>query len=151
MTNYILQPYVGTNLVTFEMTPHQVEMAIGRPQEVGQNSLGERDENRGNVSVRYSLLDNKVCEISFLPSSKLLFKGKLLFEEMDLIDWLMTFDPKPYEFVGFLIFFELGITVTGFHESDESQKAITIFRKGRWDEIREDAELYKKPKGKISK
>jgi hypothetical protein len=50
---------------------------------------------------------------------------------------------QPYEDVGYIIFYKLGIAVTGFHDNDESQKAITIFEEGYWDDSKETAIMYK--------
>lgn len=43
-------------------------------------------------------------------------------------------DSDVYEFYGFLVFFGLGMTLTGFHDRLESDKAVTVFRRGNWDD-----------------
>lgn len=42
-----------------------------------------------------------------------------------------------------VLFHRLGIRFTGFHDNDESQKAIGVVRKGYWDEYVKDFVQYK--------
>ncbi|PHS00954.1 MAG: hypothetical protein COA78_23225 [Blastopirellula sp.] len=142
ISEFTLVPYVGARPVTFEMTAADVEEILGPAEAVNMNDLGERDERRGPMNVRYSQDDGKVVEIGFDPTAGLLFHGSNLCNESSLVEFLLQFDPQPFEWVGFLIFLELGITATGFHDEDESQKAITVFRKGRWDEFRDEFNAY---------
>ncbi len=39
-----------------------------------------------------------------------------------------------FEDLGFIISPALGMTLTGFHDRDPSQKAITVFERGLWDD-----------------
>jgi hypothetical protein len=41
--------------------------------------------------------------------------------------------------LGFLVFTRLGVTTTGYHDDDESQRALTIFPRGTWDLLLEKA------------
>ena len=34
---------------------------------------------------------------------------------------------------GFIVLLNLGITLTGFHDDDIYQRAVTVFARGRWD------------------
>ena len=144
MTEFVLQPYVGAIPVTFEMSPADVQQLLGSPARIETNGLGEREEEwhdekdwRDSVTVRYSKIDGKVEEIAFLPAAKLIYQGHDLFRDEGVIDFLSQYD-IPYEIVGFVVFLELGITVTGFHDNDESQKAIVVCRKGRFDAFRDE-------------
>jgi hypothetical protein len=130
-TVFSLVPYVGAIPVTFEMSSTDVESVIGPPSSVETNFIGERDERRDGLSIRYSIADGKVVEVSFLPGVDLVFEGRNMFKEPDLVGYLRQFDQEVYEYMGFLIFLDLGITVTGFHDNDDAQKAIVAFRKGR--------------------
>jgi hypothetical protein len=50
---------------------------------------------------------------------------------------LRSYDPHPFEWVGFIIFLEIGIALTGYHDGDTAQRAMTIFPQGRWDAYRD--------------
>jgi len=137
MNDYILVPYVGAIPITFAMVPADVEKEVGPPDDVGTNNLTEREERRGPLVIRYSKIDGKVVEIALLPAANIVFQGRNLFRTDNLVNFLSQYD-RPFEFVGFVVFLALGITVTGVHDNDESQKAITVFRSGRWDEFRNE-------------
>jgi hypothetical protein len=141
MTDFTLVPQKGALPLTFEMTPTEVQSAVGPPESSEVNDSGELEERRAHLIVRYSSLDSLVVEIAFLPAAKVWYKGHDLFRERSSLQFLSREDP-PYEFVGFLIFLGLGITLTGFHDNDESQKAITVFRAGRWDEFKSEMTLF---------
>ena len=49
---------------------------------------------------------------------------------------LLKEDSCPYEYVGFVVLLDVGITLTGFHDGDVSQRAVTAFRQGRWDHLK---------------
>jgi hypothetical protein len=135
MIDFTLVPYVGARPITFDMSQFEVEGIVGPPASVETNDFGETEERRGPLTIRYSTQDLKVVEIAFLPQGRLFYQGVGLFQKADVITFLSQYD-RPFEIVGFVVFLELGITLTGFHDNDESQKAITVFREGRWDDCR---------------
>lgn len=129
-------PYHGAEPIRFGMTVDEVAAVFGPPMKVNKNFKGERSEYRDGVNVCYSIDATKVVEIGFARSTEVLYKEHRLFELPDPLALLIKDDPQPFEFLGFIIFLNLGITATGFHDQDESQKAITVFARGRWDEFR---------------
>ncbi|EIJ45150.1 hypothetical protein GWL_45900 [Herbaspirillum sp. GW103] len=48
---------------------------------------------------------------------------------------MVNLDGNPYESVGFIVLLNLGITLTGFHDDDIYQRAVTVFTRGRWDDL----------------
>jgi len=83
--------------------------------------------------------NDMVVEVGFRPRTvHLKFRGTDVWtsdEQKDPLWQLLRQDPQPVEFRGFLVFKALGVTVTGYHDDDESQRAITCFVRGRWDEL----------------
>jgi len=141
MIRYELVPYQGVLPITFEMTPADVAALLGPPELIDRSELDERNEARGGVAIRYDSGDNKVCEMAFLPGVPLYFNGRSLFLETDPIGVLKTFDRTPLLIVGFVVFFKLGLTLTGFHDDDNAEQAITAFRLGRWDDLKGEGSL----------
>lgn len=135
MVEFDISPYQGALPITFWMTPSDVERLLGQAKCVDRNFLAERNEDRDDLSIRYSDSDGKVAEIAFLPHAVVRLHGHSLFDEPDLVSLLLSLDPKPLESHGFLIFLTLGLTIAGFHDNDPSQRSITVFRHGRWDEV----------------
>ena len=141
-TGYTLLPYVGASPVLFGMDAAAIAALLGAPAVVHTNMLGERDESRGGVGIRYSVADSGVVEVAFVPGEVLFFEERNLLEHPDPVAVLSRSDPTPFEFLGFLVFFGLGVTVTGFHDDDPAQRAVTVFRRGRWDDYRPQMTPY---------
>ncbi|NHZ93646.1 hypothetical protein F2P45_32300 [Massilia sp. CCM 8733] len=101
--------------------------------------LGERHESRFETGIRltYGKLDNGLVELGFSSElTELTFQGHPLFLEPSkkIFKVMIELDGAPYELLGFIILLNLGITMTGFHDDDEEDKAVTVFARGRWDE-----------------
>ena len=56
-----------------------------------------------------------------------------IFEDPDqtVLERLCDEDGKPCQTLGFIVLLNLGITLTGFHDGNEDQKACTVLRKER--------------------
>lgn len=148
MDNYIIYPYVGVGQLQFGMSRNKVAELMGVPDDVDIDAVEKevteyRHDSR--ITLVYSLDDDKLIEIGFGPNIKnLVFNNIRMFCENPeiVIKNLMTFDDKPFEHVGFIVFFELGITLAGIFDRDDSDKAITVFNKGRWDFMKQKMKRY---------
>jgi hypothetical protein len=142
MTGWAVIPYDGVDGLKFGMSPEQVAEALGPPSEITSNDLGEREERRDSQVpvIRYG--DSGIVEFSFLPETPAIVDGENVFDEEDPVAFLLSKDPSPYECLGFLIFLNLGLTLTGYHDEDASQRAITVFARGRWEEMRDHFEAF---------
>jgi hypothetical protein len=142
MNAFTIEPFVGALPIRFGMTPAEVEAELGPPQEVLPNPFGHRGELRDTSSIGYSATDNRVVEIVFRPGARVSFDGHDIFSDPEIIGFFRRYDPVPYLFVGFIIFPKLGIRLSGFHDGDETQKAVAVAAKGQWDEYADDFEPY---------
>jgi hypothetical protein len=138
MNDMNLIPYIGVGPIRFEMAPEDVEKALGKPNSITISGRGETEEHRGEITVRYDSETNDVVEMSFGTNSGLMLDEVCLSSSSDLTKYLMSKDPNPVECFGFLLYLGLGIAATGFHDEDEDQKAISIFKKGRWDSMKDN-------------
>lgn len=146
MTEFTLVPYVGALPIRFDMTSEQVRIILREEPKVTENDSEEIEEDFGDVALRYNSLTGELSEIAFVPwGAQLLFEGVPLIGEGTTgnpIPHLLAHDKAPVEVLGFLLFLELGLATTGYHDNDPGQRSITIFRKGHWDEFLDDAEPY---------
>ena len=131
-------PYECVGPVKFGMTIGEVAAVLGEPERVSTNRSKERDECRGELGICFSAEDSKVVEVSLSPRVDVTLMGIDVFNDPSAFDRLVAVDGKPLETLGFVILMKLGITLTGFHDQDESQKAVTAFARGRWDHVREE-------------
>ncbi|NHZ97920.1 hypothetical protein [Massilia sp. CCM 8734] len=138
-SNYEIKSYIGVGDLLFGMRPDEVIQHAGVPSVVRTNMLGERHERRfgTGIGLTYGKLNNGLVELGFSRQlTELTFQGRPLFLEPSkkIFKMMIELDGAPYEHVGFIVLFNLGITMTGFHDDDEEDKAVTVFARGRWDE-----------------
>jgi hypothetical protein len=127
-------PYVGALPVRFGTARADVPALIGLPAKPGRKNEDWFD----SIRVGYSETGG-VADFGFGPrDGSLSFLGRLLWNAdriEDPMPLLLSHDSAPLEFYGYLIFEKIGVTCTGFHDDDHSQRAITVFRRGHWDHI----------------
>ena len=131
-----IEPFQAAGPIRFGMTRAEVHAVLGESTRETRNGRGEVDESWGPVSLRYGAENSKVVEVGLVEPAIATYKGQDLFALPDPIDLLQVVDPTPMEYMGFIVFLGLGITLTGFHDSDDSQRALTAFARGRWDHLR---------------
>lgn len=128
-----IESYDRVGTVPFGAPIGEVIAAFGEPE------IHTKDRS-GNDVLRYpdrsvTIADDGVVEFSFLPESDISIEGVFPFSESDAFWRLCSMDGNAQEFLGFIVLLNLGITLTGFHDRNESQKAITAFARGRWDRL----------------
>lgn len=137
--------YVGAKPLLFGMNQGQVEAIIGPPQNMTTNGFGEPDASYQSFSIRYSKQNKTLVEIGFSPTAIVTIRGINPFTQESAFRDLVRQDSSPYEYVGFIILLDLGITLTGFHDRDPSQLAITAFARGRLDDMKSQFKRFPVP------
>lgn len=133
---FLLDPFVGTDILKFGMSLEEVEQLLGPADHVSKNHLGQRVEFRAYMKVGYSKSDDLVSYIGFGRQMEEIYFGDLNLFRTDPIGVLRilgSLDPDPKHYLGLVVFLGLGITLTGFQDQDESQKAVALFEAGYWD------------------
>jgi len=126
-----MQPYASVGPVRFGMSETEVRAVLGAPQ-------SPRKDGSGDLVLRYGYLRVTVgvsgaVEVGVVPEIPTTHAGIDIFSSPSAFAGLCLMDGAPQESSGFIILLKLGITMTGFHDGDESQKAVTAFVAGRWD------------------
>ena len=134
--------YIGAKPLLFGMIEAQVEKLVGLPLSRTVNSLGEGNAQYNSYSVRFSPKDNRLVEIGFSSSANVSFSGLDIFRRAGAFHKLLLKDSSPYEYYGFIVLLDLGITLTGFNDNDASQYAVTAFARGRWDHLKPKFKTY---------
>ncbi len=137
--------YVGAKPLLFGMTEDQAERAIGSPLKTSVNFLGEKNSNYEGFNVSYSAQSGGLVEAGFSSDVNVVIRGMELFREPEAFGKLLQEDSCPYEYVGFVILLDLGITLSGFHDNDPYQLSITAFTRGRWDHLKGKFKKLKVP------
>lgn len=136
MNTFDIVPYVGAKPLLFGMTQEQVIQLCGHPTHLTPDNLSELNAQYTTFGIRYSKADQRLVEIGFVPEAKVFLNGSNIFGDRQSFSKLLSLDSCPYEYVGFIVLLDLGITLTGFHDDDPSQLAVTAFVRGRWDHLK---------------
>src|SRR5260221_9649143 len=128
--------YVGAKPLLFGMTEAQAESLVGRPLRTDLNNLDERNAQYKSFSIRYSSQNGALLEVGFSSAAKVMIWGVDLFRDVEAFPKILGGDSCPYGYHGFIVLLDLGITLTGFHDNDMSQRAVTAFARGRWDHLK---------------
>jgi hypothetical protein len=124
-------PYETVGQLRFGMTRDEVFAVLGNPKIIDQDRDDEVSLYYG--TQRVTIGPAGMAEVGILPQLPVTIHGISVFSDPDAFAKLCQIDENPKENVGFIVLLNLGITMTGFHDFDESQKAITAFARGRWD------------------
>lgn len=135
-------PYQSVGPIRFGAPSTELTKALGAPRRIDKNRRGEPDYEYEGFNVRLSDKDQRVVEVGFSPSVDVRLDDVEIFSSPSAFEELIKKDGSPFEYVGFIILLNLGITLTGFHDNDPSQKAVTAFTKGRWDGLRAKFKQY---------
>ncbi len=130
-THFRIEPYAGAAPVRFGMTAAQVEIRLGPPKQKSRNYRGETTYDYELFNIGFTK-EGLVCHIGFVPGANVEYDGKPMFSR-ETFEQLVTVDGNPQEVVGFVVLLSLGIAFTGFHDRDESQKAVSVFPNGAYD------------------
>ena len=133
---FVIKPYESIGPIRFGMSKDELVSVVGDPVRTSKNQHGEANLQFAGFSVRLSKDDGGVVEVGVVPETPTVLGDVDVFLSPDSFAKLVKLDGEPWEYVGFVILLNLGMTMTGFHDADESQKAITVFERGRLDHLR---------------
>lgn len=123
----LIHPYISVGNIRFGMMKEEVELLFEREADtVFQDFLKRTDARWENISVKFNK-KGFVNEISFVNG-----RYKVFYEDTDLfcgdIVKILNKKEKPFNTVGFKVYFEVGIALTGFGKNKE-EKTVSIFSK----------------------
>jgi Fe2+ transport system protein FeoA len=127
----IIEPYEAIGPLHFGMRQDEIVASMGEPQRITKNHVGNTELWYDHMNV--IMEDDRLVEVGFSPDMQVTVRGMNPFTDPTAFASLCRLDGRPCEVLGFIVLRKLGITLTGFHDKDESQKALTAFARGRWD------------------
>jgi hypothetical protein len=128
-----IRPYAGVGPVRFGMSPTETVEHLGQPQAVSTNRSSETVQRYPTMLLTYDA--EGLAEVGMFPESEARL-GSLDPLTRQGFAGLIAEDGEAQGVLGFVVLLNLGITVTGVHDDDQGQRAVTAFRKGRWDRVR---------------
>lgn len=139
-----ITPYRSVGPIRFGMSEEELVGAVGPPESVETNHLGEPDHQYPGFAVRFSVPEDVVAEVGIFPefSHAVVLRGLDIFGSPTAFDDLVSIDGSAFDCLGFIVMFKLGVALTGFHDNDQSQRALTVFTSGRFDRFRSHCVPY---------
>lgn len=89
-----------------------------------------------DLILRFDAQSNQLRECTLLPSCECTINERATSWNNDFLEWICDEDGDLMEAYGFVVSFKMGIALTGFHDGDDAQKAIHVFRLGDWDMLK---------------
>ena len=132
--NFSIVPYVGAKPVLLGMSRSEVEAVLGQPRIKSRNFRKELNYDYDSMNVGFDG-EERLCHIGFVPGAILEYDGDSVWTD-EAFSRLCRIDGNPKEVVGFIVLLTLGIAFTGFHDGEVSQKAVSLFAKGGYDELK---------------
>lgn len=116
------------------MTEQQVVAELGEPKLRSRNFRKELVYDYEFFNVGFDGA-NLVNHVGFVPGANVYYDELPMFE-VQTFSKLCKLDGRPKEVVGFIVLLSLGIAFSGFHDGDESQKAVSVFKKGAYEHLK---------------
>jgi len=142
-----VRPYAGVGPLHFGTSPAQAAEHVGAPQTVTTNRYRETVHRYSTMRLTFD--DEGLAEVSILPDGEPRLRA-LDPLTRDGLTRLVAEDGDAQEVVGFIVLLNLGIAVSGVNDNDPGQLAVTAFRRGRWDKLRDQMKPLSLSKGRVS-
>ena len=135
-------PYEGALPVRFGASQDEVVKLLGEPEIRSKNFRGEPFFYLDLINIGFAI-NGGVMHVGFLPGCIVEVRGIDPFAPSSF-ERLLDIDGEPMEVVGIIVLLNLGITLTGFHDDDEAQKAVTAFARGEFDELQSEMQPFRR-------
>lgn len=128
--------YVSFGTLRFgESSQDDCVASYGAPVETRKNHEGLEEFHYEGFVIRFDRDTNLVRECTLLPTTPAKVGGIDLTWDKSFLKRACEHDGDAKDVYGFIVLRNLGIAVTGIHDGDESQLAVTAFSKGDFDDL----------------
>jgi hypothetical protein len=129
-------PYVSFGTLFFGRTSKdECVQLCGQPEQIRTNREGVEELHYAEFIVRLDRSTSKVSECTLLPRADATIDGIDITWDKQFLQLVCERDGSPKDVYGFIVLNNLGIAVTGIHDDDESQLAITAYSAGAFDDL----------------
>lgn len=138
-----IKSYTSIDDLRFEnATKNDAISSFGKPSVERKTRLGNVEYKYNDFILRFDSLTSMLLECTLLPYVKATINGIKVTWDKAFLKKICELDGTPKNSYGFIVLGKLGLAITGIHDSDESQLAITIFHKSELDEFLEGSTLF---------
>jgi hypothetical protein len=138
-----IRPYECIDSLRFgESTKADCIALYGQPKNVRKNRYNVEEYRYDDFTLRFDLTNNTLRECTLLPCKDAVLGSIPVTWDRDFLVAACNEDGNPVEANGFIVMLKLGIAVTGIHDNDDSQLAVTAFSKGVFDDVLVGAKAF---------
>ncbi len=130
-----IKPYQSVGPIKFGQSKEECFGQLGSPKSIRINSDGMEELEYERIIVRIDPTINQVFECTLLPCTISTICETPITWDKRFLKIACELDGEPYDVFGFIVLRKLGIAVTGIHDDDVSQLAITVFKERAFDEL----------------
>ncbi|HUT12617.1 MAG TPA: hypothetical protein VMY42_19125 [Thermoguttaceae bacterium] len=136
-------PYRSFGKLQFgDSTREDCVASYGEPKNIRTNREGAEEYHYEGFIVRFNAKTNVVRECTLLPRAICTIEGIAVTWDPDFLRKACEHDGDPKDVYGFIVLKRLGIAITGIHDWDESQLAVTAFSEGDFDDLLAEASPF---------
>ena len=129
----VIHGYASVNGVPFGASKAELLTAFGEPIRERFNHQHEMELHYPGFILRLRNGRDEFREATLIPFAKATINGLWVRWDMSFFRAMCEMDGNPREDHGFIVLNRLGLALTGFHDDDKAQLAITCFSSGDWD------------------
>ncbi len=107
----------------------------GEPKVIRTNHEGIEEFHYKRFIFRFDSVTNLVRECTLLPKASATIDGIKLTWDNEFLRKACDRDGNAKNVYGFIVLNNLGIAITGLHDKDKSQLAVTAFSRGDFDDL----------------
>lgn len=131
-----INPYVSVDSLQFgKSTPENCIALYGKPNSIRKNRESVDEYEYDEFIFRFDPASNTLRECTLLPKAVARIQNLDVTWDRKFLEKACQQDGHPVDVYGFIVLPTLGIAVTGIHDDDRSQLAVTVFAKGEFDEL----------------
>lgn len=131
-----IKPYQSFGPLNFgKTTKEECLQLFGQPLQRGVNREGIEELEYEQFIFRFDSVKLTLHECTLLPYMEAVIEDIAVTWDVAFLREVCKADGAPRDSYGFIVLPSLGIAVTGIHDNDRSQLAITVFSKGSWDDL----------------
>ena len=132
----IIKSYESVDSLRFgESTKADCAALYGQPKRVRKNRQGVEEYHYNDFIVRFDPSDTTLRECTLLPYKAATLNDVPVTWDRRFLATACREDGGAVDAYGFIVLPRLGIAVTGIHDDDKSQLAITVFSRGGFDKV----------------
>lgn len=131
-----IEPYATVAGVNFGSSEAEVIAVFGEPDDRLINRVQEIELRYKLFTVRFDNPLQCFREFTLLPGCPASINGLEIEWTPSFLGKIQDLDSDLMEVAGFVVSLKLGVSFSGFHDDDDSQRAIHVFRKGGWDRFK---------------